>query len=285
MVNYNENPPARIAVIGLMLASTFTFLKMRGAIILAIFIATFIGINYANTPCNSLELNNSCVTNLSIWNKDNKLLHFVVDVTDITAGKLTFKYITSGIFWEAVFTFLFVELFDSFGTLTGVVTTAGFTDGDLKADMTKVNRAMLIDGFGLSLGAIMGSNSITCFVESYTGIEAGARTGIASMVTGSCFLLSLLFVFPFVAIIPDAATTCSLVMVGVSLLVNLKDINFNDPVDLFTAFMTIACMGYTYSVSSTISYHLIYFIILLYMSYRLQMASVLDLSSSLGFEE
>lgn len=65
------------------------------------------------------------------------------------------------------------------------------------------------------MGSIIGSNSITCYIESNTGVEAGARTGLASIVTGSAFLLSLLFIGPFVAVIPDAATTCALVMVGV----------------------------------------------------------------------
>jgi len=74
-----------------------------------------------------------------------------------------------------------------------------------------ITRAMCVDGFGLALGGVIGANSITCFVESNTGVEAGARTGLASIVTGCAFLLSLLFVQPFVTIIPDAATTCALV--------------------------------------------------------------------------
>ncbi len=85
-----------------------------------------------------------------------------------------------------------------------------------------VNRAMAVDGFGLMLGAVIGSNSITCYVESLTGIAAGARTGFASVVTGSAFLLSLLFIRPFVAIIPDAATCCALVYVGACAIRGLK---------------------------------------------------------------
>lgn len=79
------------------------------------------------------------------------------------------------------------------------MTRAGFMKGDPEKAMTKVNRAMCVDGFGLWLGAIIGSNSITCYIESNTGIEAGARTGFASIVTGCAFLLSLLFIAPFVA--------------------------------------------------------------------------------------
>jgi hypothetical protein len=124
---------------------------------------------------------------------------FLPNMDVIPSGKLTFKYARTPIFWEAVWTFLFVEMFDSFGTLTGIMTRAGFMKGDPEKAMTRVNRAMCVDGFGLWLGAIIGSNSITCYIESNTGVEAGARTGLASIVTGSAFLLSLLFIAPFVA--------------------------------------------------------------------------------------
>lgn len=146
----------------------------------------------------------------------------------IPTGKLTFKYADKGIFWDAVWTFLFVELFDSFGTLTGIMTRAGYMKGNPEKAMQRVNRAMCIDGLGLWVGGLLGSNSITCYIESNTGIEAGARTGLASVVTGSMFFLSLLFVAPFVGIIPAAATTAALFMVGVYSLDGVRDIDFND---------------------------------------------------------
>ena len=93
---------------------------------------------------------------------------------------------------------------------------------------------------------MIGANSITCYVESNTGVEAGARTGLASIVTGIFFFLSLLFVQPFVNLIPDAATTCALVMVGVFSLSSVQAINFKDSIDQLTAFFIIATMGFTY---------------------------------------
>ncbi len=158
-----------------------------------------------------------------------------------------------------MWTFLFVEMFDSFGTLTGLMTRAGFMKGDPEKAMTRVNRAMCIDGFGLWLGAIIGSNSITCYIESNTGVEAGARTGFASIVTGSAFLLSLLFIAPFVAIIPNAATMCALIMVGVYSLEGVRDINFDDVCDQLSAFFTIATMGFTYSIANGICAGFIFF--------------------------
>jgi AGZA family xanthine/uracil permease-like MFS transporter len=174
------------------------------------------------------------------------------------------------IFWEAVWSFLFVELFDSFGTLVGtmqrakllptVVAAPGGAGGEVSAatigrrGMDLVNRAMMVDGLGLFIGAIIGSNSITCYIESNTGIEAGARTGFASVVTGVCFLFSLCFVAPFVGIIPDAATTCALVFVGVCSLEGVRAINWDDFVEVWVAFTTIAIMGFTYSIANGICF-------------------------------
>lgn len=124
IVNFNSNPDARIAVIGLIFVTGLEMLRVRGAIILAIIAATLIGINYTN--CTSLDkaklvsgdyAGSICVTDLHLWNRDPSEIPWIVDVTDITSGKLTFKYANTPIFWEAVWTFLFVELFDSFGMI------------------------------------------------------------------------------------------------------------------------------------------------------------------------
>ena len=262
IVRFNDVPAARIAVMGLVFVAGFECLHMPGAIIISIILATFVGINYW-PDCKSVSTtgHSDCVTDLSIWGQVGGP-RFVVDVSDTPMGKLTFKYANKPIFWDCVWTFLFVELFDSFGTLTGIMTRCGFISGDMKKDklgMAKVNRAMCVDGFGLWVGSLIGSNSITCFVESTTGVAAGARTGLASVFTGGAFLLSLAFIFPFVSIIPDSATTCALVMVGVLGLKGVVDINFDDIVDAFSAFVTIAAMGFTYSIANGICAGFIFF--------------------------
>jgi AGZA family xanthine/uracil permease-like MFS transporter len=280
MVDFNHNPPARIAALGLVLVAMFETLKLRGGIVLAIALATLIGINY---PASSKSLDGSGVTDLSLWNQRPDKIPWVVDINDITSGLLTFKYGNTPIFWEAVFTFLFVELFDSFGTLTGIMTRAGYMKADPESAMTRVNRAMLVDGFGLVLGAVIGSNSITCFVESNTGIEAGARTGLASIVTGACFFLCLCFMFPFVAIIPDAATTCALVMVGVYSLAGIQEVNYGDFIDLLSAFLTIATMGFTYSIANGISVGFIFYSFLKIVRWvQYKLASHFDVMSKYG---
>lgn len=260
IARFNLDPQARISVLGIVFATALELLKIRGSIIISIILATIIGINYWKS-CDSLKNTGDCVTNLQVWGQKGGP-KFVVDVSDIPSGKLSFKYIKSPLFWDCVFTFLFVELFDSFGTLTGIMTRAGFIKGDPKTDelgMKRVNRAMCVDGFGLCLGAIIGSNSITCFIESCTGVEAGARTGLASVFTGASFLLSLAFLLPFVQIIPDAATCCALVMVGIHSLTMVKDIDFSDFANTASCFLMIAIMGFTYSIANGICAGFIFF--------------------------
>lgn len=255
MVRYNYHPPARIAVLGVILASGFECVGMPGSIIAAIVIATLVGINYVH--CDSMKLGNTCVTNLSAFSGDGP--KYIVDTSDISAGHLSFKYANKPIFWESVFTFLFVEMFDSFGTLSGIMERCGFMKGNPELAMARVNRAMCIDGCSLWLGGLIGANSCTSFVESNTGVQAGARTGISSIVTGSCFLLSLLFMAPFVAVIPDSATTCALVMVGIHSLSAMENVNLGDFIDKLTAFLTIAMMGFTYSITNGISTGFVFF--------------------------
>lgn len=170
------------ALLGFLCTAALEVVKWPGAIITGICIATAVGINYnidGKLPqCDSLVLGNGCVTNLAAqgWGQTGGP-KFMVDQSDIPSGKLTFKYIDTVFFWDCVWTFLFVELFDSFGTINAIMMRCGFIKPgiDTELTMSRVNRAMLVDGFGLTLGAFIGSNSITCFIESGTGVEAGSK--------------------------------------------------------------------------------------------------------------
>jgi hypothetical protein len=177
------------------------------------------------------------VTPLGVWGWYTGTQAWLPVMNDIPSGKLLFDKANTPIFWEAVWTFLAVELFDSFGTIVSTVEKAGLMTGT--AGQQLINRAMTVDGFGLMLGSVIGSNSITVYIESLTGIAAGARTGFASVVTGSAFLLSLLFVAPFVVIIPNAATCAALVYVGVLSLASIRSLDFDNMMHLWTAFLTI----------------------------------------------
>ncbi len=242
IADFVTNPVARVSAIGFMWLTMLLALKWPATVITAIVLTTFCGINYGSAAFP--------VTNLSAWTQPGGPT-FIADTSTLAAGFLDFSAANTSAFWEATFTFLFVELFDSFGTITATVMRAGlFKDERVGEEL--VNRAMAVDGFGLSLGAIIGSNSITCYIESNTGIESGARTGFASVITGSAFLLCLLFLQPFVGIIPDAATMPALVIVGALSLSEVRNIDFDDIAVSFPAFLGIALMGFTYSIANGI---------------------------------
>jgi adenine/guanine/hypoxanthine permease len=257
---FRFDPYARIAVLGIVFAVALELFKVRGSLIISIWLATFIGINFYECKSQWHSDDDSvhkCVTDLNIWSGDSSKIPFIVDVTNTAAGRLSFKYAKTPYFWQCVFSFLFFELYDSFGALTGIVTRMGDTRNHPTVAVDRVNRAMVIDGFSVWLGAIMGSNSITVYIESNTGVEVGARTGLAAVVCGSMLLLCLLFVYPFVAIIPACATTCALVIVGVNTVQEYKNIDTTDFVHLFSGFLTIAVMGFTYSIANGICFGVI----------------------------
>ena len=126
IVRFNENPAARIAVLGLALVAFLETMKVPGSIIIAIVLASFVGINYVH--CNSMDQNNNCVTNLSEWGSPGGP-SFIVDTKNIPSGKLTWKYANKPFFWDCVWTFLFVEMFDSFGTISGIMSRCGYFGG------------------------------------------------------------------------------------------------------------------------------------------------------------
>ena len=149
-----------------------------------------------------------------------------------------------------IFTLTFVELFDTMGTLVGTATKAGITDE--KGNFPGMGKAMLVDAFGVSFGSLLGTSTITAFVESTAGIVVGGRTGLTAVVTGLLFFVALFFT-PIVALIPDAATAPALIIVGALMLESIKKIDLVDLTEAIPAFATIVIMPFTYSIANGIS--------------------------------
>ncbi len=149
-----------------------------------------------------------------------------------------------------VFTFTFVELFDSMGTMVGAATKAGLVNPKT-GDFPGMGKALLCDAGGVSFGALLGSSTITAFVESVAGVGAGGRTGLTAVTCGLCFLASLLLA-PVVGLIPASATAQVLILVGALMLEGVKDIDFSDFTEVFPAFLTIMLMPFTYSIANGI---------------------------------
>ena len=161
-----------------------------------------------------------------------------------------FSRVLSLDFLVVMFAFLFVDMFDTLGTLIGVASKADMLDKDGK--LPRIKGALLADAVGTTAGAVLGTSTTTTFVESSSGVAEGGRTGLTAVTTAVLFGLSL-FLSPIFLAIPSFATAPALVIVGFYMLSAVTDINFADAAEGIPAFICIAAMPFFYSISEGIS--------------------------------
>ena len=229
---------ALLGLIGIVITGVLLVWKVQGGFLIGIIATTLIGIPLGVTQFEG-----------------------IVD-TPPSIEPIFMKFDFSQIFTKemavVVFTFLFIDMFDTIGTLVGVSRKAGLIkDGK----MGKMKKAFMADALGTTAGSILGSCTITTFVESSSGVGVGGRTGLTAFTAAVCFLLSL-FLAPFFLAVPGAATAPVLILVGLMMLGAIKDMNFDDYAEAIPAFICILFMPATYSISegivlSVISYVLI----------------------------
>jgi len=176
-----------------------------------------------------------------------------------TFMKLDFSIAATLDFVVIVFSFLFVDLFDTLGTLIGCATKANMLDKDGK--LPKAKGALMADAVGTTVGACLGTSTITTFVESSSGIAEGGRTGLTAIVSGALFLLALLFSPIFLAI-PSFATAPALIVVGFMMMQQVTKIDWQDLTDAIPAFICIMAMPFLYSISEGIAFGVISYVIL-----------------------
>ena len=164
-------------------------------------------------------------------------------------------------FVVVIFAFLFVDLFDTLGTLIGVATKANMLDSEGR--LPRVKPALLADAIGTSAGAVLGTSTVTTFVESASGVAAGGRTGLTAMVSGLLFLLSTIFA-PLFTSIPSFATAPALIMVGFLMVSSVTEIRFDDDnlTEAIPAYIAIIAMPLFYSISEGISLGIISYVVL-----------------------
>lgn len=197
------------------------------------------------------------------------------DFVSVSLLKLDFVTIFSGKnFFSALFTvlvlilsFSMVDMFDTIGTLLGTAQKAGLLDKN--GNMPRMKQALLCDSIATAAGALLGTSTVTTYVESSAGIAEGGRTGMTSLVTGVCFLLALV-VAPFVGLIPSCATAPALIFVGALMFMGLKDIDFSDITETIPAFLTVAMMPLTYSIANGIGFGLISYCVVKVFSGRVK---------------
>ncbi|MBR6807665.1 MAG: NCS2 family permease [Clostridia bacterium] len=175
--------------------------------------------------------------------------------------KIDFSSVSIVNFIVVIFSFLFVDLFDTLGTLIGVATKADMLDKDGK--LPAIRPALLSDAVGTSVGAVLGTSTITTFVESASGVAAGARTGLAAIVTGALFLISMLFA-PIFTAIPSFATAPALIVVGFLMFSNIVKIKMDDNnlASAIPAYLCILSMPIFYSIAEGISIGVISYVII-----------------------
>ena len=158
-----------------------------------------------------------------------------------------------------LFAFLFVDMFDTLGTLIGVATKANMLDE--KGRLPRIKEALLADAVATSAGAVLGTSTTTTFVESSAGVGEGARTGLASVVTGFLFLLAIFF-SPIFCAIPGFATAPALIFVGFLMITSVVEIDFNDLTEAIPAYLCLLCMPLMYSISEGIAIGVISYVII-----------------------
>ncbi len=170
-----------------------------------------------------------------------------------TFFQFDFAFVASHLanFVVVVFAFLFVDIFDTLGTVIGCASKANMLDKDGK--LPKIKGVLLADAVGTTAGAILGTSTITTFVESSSGITEGGRTGLTSVTTGILFLAAL-FLSPLFLTIPSFATAPALIVVGFLMMQQVVNIEWNDITKAFPSFVCITMMGFAYSISEGIAF-------------------------------
>ena len=174
-------------------------------------------------------------------------------------GKLSFSGINIGQFIIVVFAFLFVDIFDTLGTLIGVSTKANMLDGEGK--LPRIKGALLADAVATTAGAVLGTSTVTTFVESASGVSEGGRTGLTAVTAAILFGASLLLSPIFLAI-PSFATAPALIVVGFYMLTNVVNIDFSDFTEGLPCFICIAAMPFFYSISEGIAMGVITYVVI-----------------------
>ena len=232
---------AIVAFIGLVVTAILTAYNVKGGILIGILVTTIIGIPFGVTQFSGFaSMPPSIAPTLFKFNFSEVFAHF--------PG-----------FFIVMFTFLFVDMFDTVGTLIGCAGKADMINAD--GSIPNCKEALFADAIGTTVGAMLGTSTVTTFVESSTGVVEGGRTGVTAIVTAGLFLLSL-FLSPLFLSIPSAATAPALILVGFFMMSPVKDIDFSDPTEGIPAFLCILMMVCAYSISDGIMFGILSYVII-----------------------
>ena len=235
LAKIGQSPVAIVSVIGLFLTFALYARGIPGSIILGILLTTGIGYaaEWAGLVGAGTLTPGAAATTYDITPLAGAFLEGLRDVEAFSFALI-------------VFTFFFVDFFDTAGTLTGVSQIAGFLDED--GHLPDIDRPLMADAVGTTVGGMLGTSTVTTYIESASGVEEGGRTGMTALTVGVLFLVSLVFV-PVAAAIPMYASHIALVVIGVVMLQNVVDIDWDDVTNVVPAGLTILIMPFAYSIA------------------------------------
>ena len=246
-------PTVIITIIGLIIITVLDKKGIRGAILWGILISAIIGWGFA-------LVDKEAAGALGIYLPTGV---FKFEGIGEIAGKVDLVNAFSGenikMFITVVFTFLFVDFFDTVGTLVGVCSKAKMLDDE--GNVPNAGRALLVDAIGTTAGSLLGVSTVTTYVESSTGVAVGGRTGFTAITTGILFLIAMFFSPIFIAI-PSCATAPALIYVGYLMLGAVKEIDFDNITEGVPAFLTIADMPLTYSIGDGLTLGILSYVII-----------------------
>lgn len=233
------SPTVIIALLGVITIVVLSKKKFKGAILWGIGVSTIAAWIFAAIAPETAAMYRIGLPQGIFKFESIAPIAFKMDFSYLMDPDKVFSFIT------IILTFLFVDFFDTVGTLVGVASKVGMVDEEGK--VKNAGRALLADAVGTTVGAALGTSTVTTYVESSAGVAEGARTGLASVVTGTLFLIAMFFSPLFIAI-PACATAPALIIVGFFMIENIVNIDFSDFTEGVPAFLTIALMPLTYSI-------------------------------------
>lgn len=233
-----KNTGVLVAIAGLIITSFFIARQVKGALLIGILATTIISILAGVSPAPSgigsfVEFGNP------------------LDKLRLTAFHLDIRGALNVGLIPILFSFTFVDLFDNIGTLVGVARKAGLLNE--RGQLPRIGKALFADSLGTMFGALMGTSTVTSYIESAAGVSEGGRTGLTAVIVGILFIVAIVFA-PMVGLIPGQATAPALIIVGAFMMVDLVHIKFDDFTEALPAFLTIIMMPLTYSVAQGLAF-------------------------------
>ena len=249
-----KSPATLVSMVGLIITAFLVARKIRGALLIGVLATTLIAIVARVSPPPTGIGSFVTLTN-------------PIASLQSTAFQLDIRGALKVGLIPILFSFTFVDLFDNIGTLVGVARKAGLLDE--RGQLPRIGKALFADSLGTMFGALMGTSTVTSYIESAAGIAEGGRTGLTAVVVSLLFLLALVF-SPLVGLIPIQATAPVLILVGVLMMSEIVHIRFDDFTEALPAFLTIIMMPLTYSIAQGLAFGFMSYTVIKFLAGRHQ---------------